>query len=239
MSAGRDATRLAGKTVAKPGVSMALTLHFHPLASFCWKALIALYDNEILFTPNKIDLGNPTERAALLKLSPIGKFPVLSDDARGLTVPESSIIIEYLDRRYPGPTRFIPADPELALQTRLRDRFYDLYVHLPMQKIMADRLRPPDKRDPHGVEEATAQLRTSYAMIEQQMAAATWAMGEAFTLADCAAAPALFYGSMAEPLGDAHKNLCAYFERLKARPSFARVMKEAEPYFGMVPKENS
>ena len=130
---------------------MALTLHFHPLASFCWKALIALYDNEILFTPNKIDLGNPTERAALLKLSPIGKFPVLSDDARGLTVPESSIIIEYLDRRYPGPTRFIPADPELALQTRLRDRFYDLYVHLPMQKIMADRLRPPDKRDPHGV----------------------------------------------------------------------------------------
>jgi glutathione S-transferase len=237
MSAGRHATRLAGKTVAKPGVSMALTLHFHPLASFCWKALIALYENEIPFTPNKIDLGNPTERAALLKLSPIGKFPVLSDDARGLTVPESSIIIKYLDRRYPGPTRFIPADPELALQTRLRDRFYDLYVHLPMQKIMTDRLRPPDKRDPHGVEEATAQLRTSYVMIEQQMAVATWAMGEAFTLADCAAAPALFYGNMAVPFGDDHKNLRAYFERLKARPPFARVMKEAQPYFGMVPKE--
>src|SRR5215211_1618959 len=213
MSAGRHATRLAGKTVAKPGVSMALTLHFHPLASFCWKALIALYENEIPFTPNKIDLGNPTERAALLKLSPIGKFPVLSDDARGLTVPESSIIIEYLDRRYPGPTRFIPADPELAMQTRLRDRFYDLYVHLPMQKIMVDRLRPAGKRDSYGVEEARAQLRTSYGSIEQQMVAGGWAIGETFSLADCAAAPSLLYGCMAEPFGDDHKNVRAYLER--------------------------
>ena len=216
---------------------MSLTLHFHPLASYCWKVLIALYENEIPFTPHKVDLGNPTERAALLKLWPIGKFPVLGDDARGHTVPESSIIIEYLDRHYPGPTRFIPADPEPALQTRLRDRFYDLYVHLPMQKIMVDRLRPADKRDPHGVEEARTQLRTSYAMIDKQMSAGTWAMGEAFSLADCAAAPSLFYGNMAVPFGDDQKNLRAYFERLKARPSFARVMKEAEPYFNMVPKE--
>jgi glutathione S-transferase len=164
---------------------------------------------------------------------------VLGDGARGQTVPESSIIIEYLDRHYPGPTRFIPADPEPALQTRLRDRFYDLYVHLPMQKIMVDRLWPADKRDPRGVEEARAQLRASYAMIEQQMAAGTWAMGEAFSLADCAAAPSLFYGNMAVPFGEDQKNLRAYFERLKARPSFARVIKEAEPYFGMVPKEGS
>jgi glutathione S-transferase len=121
----------------------------------------------------------------------------------------------------------------------LRDRFYDLYVHLPMQKIMGDRLRPADKRDLHGVEEAKAQLRKSYAMIEQQMAAGTWAMGERFTLADCAAAPPLFYGNMAVPFGEDHHNLRAYFERLKARPSFARVMKEAEPYFSMVPKEGS
>jgi glutathione S-transferase len=218
---------------------MSLTLHFHPLASYCWKALIALYENEIPFTPHKVDLGNPAERAALLKLWPIGKFPVLGDDARGQTVPESSIIIEYLDRHYPGPTRFIPADPEPALQTRLRDRFYDLYVHLPMQKIMADRLRPADKRDPHGIEEARTQLRTSYAMIDKQMSAGTWAMGEAFSLADCAAAPSLFYGNMAVPFGEDQKNLRAYFERLKARPCFARVMKEAEPYFNMVPKEGS
>ena len=123
------------------------------------------------------------------------------------------------------------------MQTRLRDRFYDLYVHLPMQKIMGDRLRPADRTDPHGVEEARAQLRTSYAMIEQQMAHGGWAAGEDFSLADCAAAPSLFYGSMVVPFGAEHKNLSAYFERLKARPSFARVLKEAEPYFQMVPRE--
>jgi glutathione S-transferase len=217
---------------------MSLILHFHPLASYCWKSLIALYENDIPFTPNLVDLGNPAERAALVKLWGIGKFPVLRDDARNETVPESSIIVEYLDRYYRGPTRFIPDDTGRALQTRLRDRFYDLYVHLPMQKIMIDRLRPAGKQDPHGVEEARAQLRTSYAMIEQQMAKGVWAMGEDFSLADCAAAPPLFYGNMVVPFGDAQKNLAAYFERLKARPSIARVLKEAEPYFQMVPKES-
>ena len=216
---------------------MSLTLHFHPLSSFCWKALIALYENGTPFTANSVDLGNPAERAALLELWPIGKFPVLRDAARDQTVPESSVIIEYLDRHCPGRTKFIPDDPELALQTRLRDRFYDLYVHLPMQKVMGDRLRPADKRDPHGVEQARAQLRTSYSMIEQQMTAGGWAMGHAFSLPDCAALPALFYGNMAEPFGSDNKNVTAYLERLKARPSVARVMKEAEPYFSMVPKE--
>lgn len=216
---------------------MSLTLHFHPLSSFCWKALIALYENDVAFTAKSVNLGDATERAALLRLWPIGKFPVLRDDARGETIPESSIIIEYLDTHYPGRTRFIPADPDLALQARLRDRFYDLYVHLPMQKIMGDRLRADDQRDPHGVAEARAQLKTSYQMIEQQMAAGTWAIGEAFSIADCAALPALFYANMVEPFGDAHKNIAGYFERLKVRPSVARVMKEAEPYFNMVPKE--
>jgi glutathione S-transferase len=216
---------------------MSLTLHFHPLSSFCWKALIALYEHGVPFTPKLVDLGNSAERAALLNLWGIGKFPVLQDDARGEVVPESSIVIEYLDRHYPGAARLIPEDAGRALQTRLRDRFYDLYVHLPVQKIMGDRLRPDGKQDPHGVEEARAQLRTSYAMIGQQMAAASWAMGDDFSLADCAAAPALFYGSMVVPFGDGQRNLAAYFERLKARPSFARVQKEAEPYFGMVPKE--
>jgi glutathione S-transferase len=218
---------------------MALTLHHHPLASFCWKALIALYENDIPFTPNLVNLGDATERAALLKLWPIGKFPVLRDEKRGETVPESSIIIEYLDTHYPGRTRFIPENPELALQARLRDRFYDLYVHLPMQKIMVDRLRDADKRDPHGVEEARAQLRTSYRMIEQQLATGPWAIGEAFTMADCAALPPLFYANMVEPFGDANPNVNGYLERLKARPSIARVMKEAEPYFNMVPKEGA
>jgi glutathione S-transferase len=215
---------------------MSLTLHFHPLSSFCWKALVALYENDTPFRANLVNLGDPAERAALLKLWPIGKFPVLSDDARGETVPESTVIIEYLDRHYPGRTRFLPDDPGLASQTRLRDRFLDLYVHLPMQKIVGDRLRPASAKDPHGVAEARAQLRTSYAMIEQQMAAGDWAMGRDFSLADCAAAPALYYGNQVEPFGE-FRNAGAYLERLKARPSFARVIKEAEPYFQYFPKE--
>jgi glutathione S-transferase len=219
---------------------MSLTLHYHPLSSFCWKVLIALYENSTPFAPNSVNLGDPAERAALQKLWPIGKFPVLRDEARSETVPESTIIIDYLDRHYPGRTTFIPADAELALKTRLSDRFFDLYVHLPTQKIITDRLRPAEVKDPHGVAEARAQLRTSYDMIEQQteqgQARGPWVMGEAFSLADCAAWPALFYGNMAEPLGAARKHLAAYFERLKARPSVARVVAEAEPYFHMVPK---
>ena len=128
---------------------MSLTLHFHPLASFCWKALIALYENDTPFTANSVDLGNPAERAALVNLWGIGKFPVLRDEARNETVPESSIIVEYLDRHYRGPVRFIPDDSGRALQTRLHDRFYDLYVHLPMQKIVGNRLRADGNKDPH------------------------------------------------------------------------------------------
>jgi glutathione S-transferase len=217
---------------------MSLTLHYHPLASFCWKALIALHENGISFTPKLVDLGNPAERAALLKLWPIGKFPVLQDDARSEIVPESSIIIEYLDRHYRGHTRFVPDAAAKALATRLRDRFFDLYVHLPMQKIMGDRLRAEGNQDPHGVEEARAQLRTSYAMIDQQMAVGPWAMGDDFSLADCAAAPSLFYGNMVVPFDGGQKYLTAYLGRLQARPSFARVIKEAEPWFDMVPKEH-
>ena len=216
---------------------MSLTLYFHPLASYCHKALIALYENDTPFTPNIVDLSNESERAALLKLWPIGKFPVLRDDARNQTIPESTVIVEYLDRHYPGRTQFIPADADSAWPTRLRDRFYDLYVHEPMQKIVGDRLRPSGKKDPHGVEEARARLRTSYRMIDDDMAAQTWAAGDAFSLADCAAAPALFYANEVMPFGETHKNVAAYFGRLKARPSYARVLKEAEPYFGMVPKE--
>lgn len=214
---------------------MSLILHFHPLSSFCWKALTALYENDTPFTPNMVNLGDPDERAALLKLWPICRFPVLEDKARGEVVPESSIIIEYLDRYYPGRTRFIPEQADRALQTRLRDRFYDLYLHLPMQKIVGDRLRPADKKDPHGVAEARAQLKTSYAIIERQMTDGAWAMGSDFSLADCAAAPSLYYGDKVEPIGE-FKNVSAYLDRLQARPSFARVLQEAEPYFGLFPK---
>jgi glutathione S-transferase len=215
---------------------MSLTLHFHPLSSFCWKALIALYENDTPFAANKVDLGNPTEREALLKLSPIGRFPVLEDTGRNEVVPESSIIIEYLDRHYPGRSRFIPDEPQAALETRLRDRFLDLYLHLQMQKVIGDRLRPATAKDPHGVEQARAQIRRSYDIFESQLTGSEWAAGVEFGLVDCAASPPLFYCSRIEPFGERRK-LAAYFERLKARPSFARVLKEAEPYFAMFPKE--
>jgi glutathione S-transferase len=217
---------------------MSLKLYYHPLSSFCWKVLIALYENDTPFTPVMVDLGNEAERAALLKLWPIGKFPVLHDEARDRVIPETSIIIDYLDDHYPGPTRFIPADTDLARPTRLRDRFYDLYVHLPMQKIVGDRLRPAGSKDPFGVDEARARLASCYSMIDKEVATKTWAMGEAFSLADCAAAPALFYASKVVPLGETHRNTAAYLDRLTARPSFARVIREAEPYFAMFPKES-
>ena len=215
---------------------MSLTFYYHPLASFCWKALIALYENDTPFEPHLVDLGNEQSRTEFQALWPIAKMPVLRDTVRNQTVPESSIIIEYLDQHYPGRTRFLPDDADLARQTRLKDRVFDLYVHEQMQKIVIDRIRPPGKNDSYGVEQAKAQLHMAYDMIDRDMANKTWAMGETFSLADCAASPALFYANEVLPFGDSHKNIAAYLGRLKARPSFARVLKEAEPYFAMFPR---
>lgn len=215
---------------------MSLTFYFHPLSSYCHKALIALYENETPFKPRIVDLGDQADRAAFAKVWPLCKFPVLRDDAKARTVPESSIIIEYLAQHYPGRTSLVPADADLALQTRLTDRFYDLDVHTHMQKIIGDRLRPANAKDPHGVEDAQARLRTAYDMIEKDMAGKTWSVGEAFSMADCSASPALFYANMVVPFVETYPNMAAYFERLKARPSYARVLKEAEPYFHLVPQ---
>lgn len=215
---------------------MSLKLYMHPLASFCQKPLIAFYENDTPFEPHIVDLGNEIERANFMKLWPLGKFPVLRDEAKDRTIPESSIIIEYLAQHYPGKTQLVPADADLARQTRLRDRFYDLYVQEPMQKMVNDRLRPVGSKDPLGVEQAKTLLQTAYGMIERDMATQTWAMGEAFSMADCAAAPALFYANLVLPLRDTHRNAAAYLDRLLARPSFARVVREAQPYFSMFPQ---
>jgi glutathione S-transferase len=215
---------------------MSLTLYFHPLSSFCQKVLIALYENETPFTPRMVDLGDPADRAAFAKVWPICKFPVIRDDARGRTIPESTIVIEYLTQHYPGRTSLVPADPDLALQTRMNDRLFDLYVSDPMQKIIGDRLRPADAKDPHGVREAQARLRQVYDIVERDMQGKTWSVGESYTMADCSASPALFYANMVAPFSETHPNLAAYFDRLKKRPSFARALKEAEPYLHLVPK---
>jgi glutathione S-transferase len=214
---------------------MALKLHYHPLASFCWKVLIPLYENGTPFEGHIVDLMDEASAAAFKKVWPIGRFPVLHDEARDRTIPESSTIIEYLDQHYPGRVRLIPADTDLARETRFRDRFYDLYVHEPMQKIVTDKLRPAGRNDPHGVEAARALLRTSLGMIDKEMASGTWAMGEAFTMADCAASPALFYADKVMPLAAAFPNAAAYLRRLTDRAAFARVLSEAEPYFKNFP----
>lgn len=213
---------------------MTLTLHYHPLSSYCWKALIALHENDTPFTPNLVSLGDESEADALRKLWPPGQFPVLEDTARGKTLPESSIIIEYLDANYPGRTRFLPADSNAALEVRLRDRFFDLHMQAPMQAFNANILRPADKKDAFGAEQSRAKLKLAKQMVEDLMASRTWAAGEDFSMADCAAVPALYYANIIEPLGPSGRR---YLERLSARPSIARVLREAEPFFQYVPRE--
>ena len=213
-----------------------LKLYFHPFSSFCQKVLVALYDNEVPFEPHVVDLGDDASSAEFKKIWPIGKFPVLRDEVRDWTIPESSIIVEYLERHYPGSTPLVPRDADLAWETRLRDRFYDLDVNVPMQKIVTDRLRPAGKSDPHGVEEAEKFLRTAYGLIDHDMRTKTWAMGDAFSMADCAAAPAMYYANFVVPFGDAHKNAAAYLGRLMERLSFARAVEEAKPYRSLFPK---
>ena len=213
---------------------MSLKLYFHPLSSFCHKVLIALYETGTPFEPRIVDLFG--EAVEYRKIAPLGKIPVLRDEAKNRTIPETSIIIEYLAQHYPGKTQLFPADRDLCRQMRLCDRIYDLYVNVPMQNIVADRLRPADKKDPFGVDQARTLLKTSLDMIEQDMAGDRWAVGEGFTMADCAAAPALFYADMMQPFRETHKKTAAYLDRLMERPSYARVLKEAEPYFAMIPK---
>ena len=215
---------------------MTLRLYFHPLSSFCQKVLIALYENETPFTPQLVNFGDAAENKAFLEMWPPHKIPVLRDEARDRMVPETSIIIEYLQQHYPGKIRLIPDDGETARQVRFRDRFYDLYVNVPMQKIVTDRLRPAGKNDPYGVDEARTLLRRAIGMIDREMGRKTWSIGDAFTMADCAAAPALFYADKVMPLAEKHANAAAYLARLMKRPSYARALAEAEPYLKYFPK---
>ncbi len=214
---------------------MVLKLYYHPLASFCHKVLIALYEKNIAFTPVIVDFGNPDSAAAFRKVWPMAKIPALVDEETGQTVAETSIILDYLERRFPQKPILLPADPDDALQIRFWDRFYDFYVELPMQKIVTDRLRPRGSNDTFGVEQAKGQLREAYGVIDGEMASKEWAAGGAFSIADCAAAPALFYANTVEPISEDHKNAKAYLTRLMQRASFSRVLVEAEPYFKFFP----
>lgn len=214
---------------------MSLTLYLHPLSSFCHKVLIALYENEIPFSPHSVDLGDPAARDELRKVWPFVKFPVLRDEKRGRTVPESTTIIEYLAQHYPGASKLIPGDPELAAQARAADRFYDLHLHLPMQKVVGDKLRPANGHDPLGVKQAWEQMRTALRIADSEMATRRWAIGEHFTMADCAAGPPLFFTNRMLPLADEFPHVRAYLERLVKRPAYARALAEAQPYLAMFP----
>ncbi len=219
---------------------MPLTLYLHPLSSYCHKVLIALYENGTPFAPHLVDLSNAEASAAFKQLWPVGKFPVLRDEAANRTIAESTVIIDYLGQHYPGAAKLIPDEPDAAFAVRALDRFFDLHVHTHLQKIIGDRLRPADKRDAYGVEQARAAMNVALGLAEKDMATRTWAAGDDFTLADCAAAPPLFYVDTAlAPLAGTYPNLLAYLERMKQRPSYARALDDAKPFLHWVPHEKS
>jgi len=210
---------------------MSLTLYYHPLSSYCWKVLIALYERGIPFEGRRIDLADPADRATLTAVWPFAKFPVVRDAARQRDLAESSIIIEYLDRFWPAPQRFIPQDADEALQTRLWDRVFDNHVQGPMQQIVGDRLRNTNL----DLTRERSTLVTAYQMLERHLASRTWVGQAAFGLAECAAVPALFYARAIEPIPDGLPRVGEYFERLVARPSVQRVLEEAKPYLPLFP----
>jgi glutathione S-transferase len=212
---------------------MALTLYYHPFSSYCWKVLIPLYEAGTPFTARTIE--DPQAAAEWKQRWPIARFPVLVEESSGLTLPEASIIVEYLDSHHPGPQPLLPADADLRLEVRLLDRFFDNYVHASLQKIVSDRIRAAERRDAQGVEEAHSMLDTCYGWLDKRMADRKWAVGEGFTLADCASAPALFYADWVHPIGNALPNVVAYRARLLARPSVKRAVDDARPFRSLFP----
>jgi glutathione S-transferase len=207
---------------------MSLTLFAHPFSSYCQKVLIALYENAIPFTFRLLTPDDPRTAAEHAALWPLKRMPVLVDD--GHPVVEASIIIEHLGLHHPGPVRLIPEDPRAALDVRTLDRVFDNYVMTPMQKIVLDCIRAPEDRDRAGVAGARETLDTAYAWLDAALADREWAARGGFSLADCAAAPSLFYADWVHPIGASFSNLRAYRRRLLARPSFARAVDEARPY---------
>ena len=212
---------------------MPLRLYAHPFASYCQKVLIALYENDIPFEFRMLSPEHPQNMAELEAMWPFKLFPVLVDGDR--TAIEASIIIEHLELYHPGPVRLIPSDPRAAIEVRFMDRVFDNYVSTPQQKFVSDALRPPEERDRRGVEDARARLETVYRWLDERMAGREWAAGDAFSLADCAAAPALFYADWTHPIDAAFGNVVTYRTRLLARPSFTRVVDEARPYRPLFP----
>jgi glutathione S-transferase len=210
-----------------------MKLYAHPFSSYCQKVLIALYENDTPFEFRMLAPGDERAAAEHEALWPLKRMPVLVDEGR--TVVEATIIIEHLGLRHPGPVRLIPEDPRAALGVRMMDRFFDNYVMTPMQRIVFDSIREPEHRDRQGVAEARALLDTAYRWLDDTMSGREWAAGDGFSLADCAAAPALFYADWVHPIEEKLSNVRALRRRLLARPSFARAVDEARPYRPLFP----
>ncbi|MBN8808186.1 MAG: glutathione S-transferase family protein [Sphingomonas sp.] len=211
---------------------MTLSLYAHPLSSYCQKAEMAFYENDTPFDLKMLDGSEPVW-SAFTSLWPIGKFPILTDgDGPGArVVTEATIIIEYLDARYPGAIRFIPDDKAAAVEVRQLDRFFDNYVNGPQQRIVGIAIQ----RDQGDEAKLRGQLETAYRWLDAWLADREWAAGGAFSVADCAAAPALLYADWTHAIPREHANLWAYRDRLLARPSYARALDEARPYRHMFP----
>ena len=209
---------------------MALSLYLHPLSSYVQKAKTGFYEKGIPFDARMLDGSDPvaSEFAALW---PIGRFPVLDDD--GTLVFEATSIIDYLDARFPDTRRLVPEDPMMAVEVRMWDRFFDNYVSYPQQRIVYAAIG----REPGDGQEGArwkAMFDTAYALLDKRMADRTWVAGD-FSLADCAAAPALLYADWTYPIPPRFEALRAYRARLLARPSYARALDEARPYRHMFP----
>lgn len=205
---------------------MSIEFFAHPFSSYCQKVLIAFYENDIPFTWRMVE--DPGVSEELAALWPMKRFPILRDNGR--VVLETSAIIEYLQVHHPGPVRLIPGDPDLAVEVRMLDRVFDNYVMTPQDKCVFDAIRPAEHRDPYGVDEARRMLDVSYAWLDQRMQGRTWAAGETFTLADCAAAPSLFYADWTYRIPEQYGALHAYRARLLQRSSFARAVDEARKF---------
>jgi glutathione S-transferase len=212
---------------------MALALYGHAFSSYTQKVLIALYENGTPFAFHGLGPDEPQNAAEWLRRWPLRKFPLLVDGERN--VVETSIIIEYLQLNHPGPVRLLPADPQAALEVRFLDRFFDLHVMDPVQHAVGGALSGDPVKRKDGLAVAASRLDLAYAWLDGQLAGRTWAAGPDFTLADCAAAPALFYADWTHRIGEGFPALRAYRARLLARPSFARAVDEARPYRPLFP----
>ena len=212
---------------------MTLQLFAHPFSSYCQKALIAFYENDLPFTFRMLASDEPANGEEFARLWPIKRFPILVDGSR--TILEATSIIEHLAVRYPGPVQLIPEDSDAAVEVRMMDRVFDNYVMTPQGSIVFNSLRQPQDRDPYGEAQARSMLETAYAWLDERMADREWAAGETFTLADCAAAPSLFYADWTHAIDPRFGNLHDYRRRLLARPSFARAVDEGRPYRSYFP----